>query len=188
MKRFGKKIAAVVLAMALMVAMAVPAFAANSPVNGNWPLGEPLHILTNANGRNECLNAFASSTITAGTQVTTFQDKTAYDASHAFRYVRNPNTGGFAMTCDLNSSYYVGRSGAGYVEFQSPGRQSSAYTNRGNAIFNIVFMKNYGDTTGYYLKRAADLPTGYANSYRCLFDSVLSNNANTQWYVLTYYY
>lgn len=105
MKRFGKKIAAVVLAMALMVAMAVPAFAANDPIGTSVPANVPLHILNRVEN-NATLNILTSSVPSPGTYVTTYADKSAYDGTHAFRRV---SSGGKDFLCSdilVNGTYY----------------------------------------------------------------------------------
>ncbi len=187
MKRLVKKIGITILSMALIVSLSTTVFAANDPVGTAIPRNRPLHILSEMDNRNECLNAFTSSGIVSGTYVTTFQDKTAYDSSHAFRYTTNVNTGWLSLVCDLNPSYYVGRSSQGYAMFQSRGTQTITYDSTFSyavSTFHFQFQSAPTSTTYYCLERSGQ-STGYPRSYYCTFSNH-NDYISQEWYVLTF--
>ena len=116
MKRFRKKIAAVVLAMVLMVAMAVPAFAVSSHIG--IPLGQLGYW--NPEQTNFTLNAFASSSADNHTNVTTWPK----DYSRSQRWtVRRTADNHYYITTDLSKDfaldYFWGASNNGNCDLYS---------------------------------------------------------------------
>ena len=115
----------------------------------------------------QMLNALASaSNVGVGTPISTWPVYDSFE-TQSFRFITPSNAGGTRhLICVANPNVSLSKSGAGYAELNSINSTRSVSA----APYSMGVRITYSSGSDYrYLTRFTSLPTGYTNSYYCLF-------------------
>ena len=132
----------------------------------------------------QILNALASApNVGIGTPISTWPVSDSFE-TQSFRFVTLSNSGGTRhLLCTANPNVSFSKSGAGYAELDSINSTRSVST----APYLLGVRITYSSGSDYrYLTRFTSLPTGYANSYYCLFTESSYVDQNNQHWVASW--
>lgn len=167
-----KKMAVVLLALALIATAAFPVFAASDGPSTRGNISRPFKA-TNSAHPNEALNVLCSAgNISTGVSVTTWSASENDVTQH---FIMRMGSHGRCLSPYANQNYYVHKTSAGYAELRPISEQSwnvEENTLSGSRIYFIGFPSLYGVSDDRYLGRFSQA-TSYNSasnpSYYCTF-------------------